>query len=373
MTPLLALCYCINWKKIGIRGTQLKLFSDYLNNREQCVKIGQYRSAGLNSSSYGIPQGSILGPTLFLVYINDLCNLSLQNGVIISYADDTALVFSGKSKDEVYQNAQNGFNVVSNWLNNNILTLNSNKTNYMLFSMRNSNKSTTNLNIYAHKCNTSASAATACACPTLVKTDNTKYLGVTIDSHLNFRKHIDSLCTRVRKLIYIFKHLRNIADFNLIRQVYMALCQSILTYCIDSWGGASKSIILPLERAQRAILKVATFRPFRFPTHQLYRECKVLTVRQLFILHIVRLQHTEIGFSPVPSGKRRKDLVCTNPQTQHAFTNRFYLFQGPYLYNKFNRLLKLYSVSLNRCNRMVIEYLQSLNYSDTEKLLEILQ
>lgn len=136
---------------------------------------------------------------------------------------------------------------------------------------------------------------------------------------------------------------------------------------------ASKSILLPLERAQRAILKVATFRPFRFPTHQLYSECKVLTVRQLFILNIVLLQHTEISFSPVPTGKRRKDLVCTIPQTKHAFTNRFYLFLGPYLYNKLNRLLKVYSVSLNRCNIMVTEYLQSLNYSDTEKLLEVLQ
>lgn len=216
-------------------------------------------------------------------------------------------------------------------------------------------------------------AYSACACPTLQITDHIKYLGVTIDANLNFRKHIELLCTRVRKLIFVFKNLRNIADFTLIRQVYMALCQSILTYCINSWGGALKTILLPLERAQRAILKVASFRPFRYPTHQLYRECKVLTVRQLFILHIVLLQHAEIGFSPVPSCKRRKDLVCTNSRTKHAFTNRFYLFLGPYLYNKLNKLLKIYSVSSNKCTEMLTEYLHTLNYSDTEKMLEVLK
>lgn len=360
-------------EKMGVRGAQLKLFSDYLSDRHQCVKIGQYKSSDQKNSGFGIPQGSILGPTLFLIYINELSSLSLANGVIMSYADDTALVFSGKSIDEVYELAQNGFNIVSNWLHNNLLTLNSDKTKYILFTIRNNNNSNTNLHIYAHNCHMSTSADTACACPTLVKTDHIKYLGVTIDAQLNFRKHIDSLCTRVRKLIFVFKNLRNIADFTLIRQVYMALCQSILAYCISSWGGAPKTILLPLERAQRAILKVASFRPFRFPTHQLYRECKVLTVRQLFILNIVLLQHVELGFKPVPSGKRRKDLVCTNSRTKHAFTNRFYLFLGPYLYNKLNRLLNVYSVNLNKCNIVLTEYLQSLNYSDTEKLLEVLK
>lgn len=355
---------------LGIRGAQLRLFSDYLSNRHQCVKIGQYTSSDLKNSGFGIPQGSILGPTLFLIYINGLCNLPLQNGIIMSYADDTALLFSAKSRVEVYENAQNGFNMVSDWLHNNLLTLNADKTRYILFTMKNTIIPLTNLNIYAHNCRRYAD--TACSCPTLAKADHLKYLGVTIDSNLNFRKHIDLLCTRVRKLIYVFKNLRNIADYKLIKQVYLALCQSILTYCITSWGGAAKTILLPLERAQRAILKVATFRPFRFPTHQLYMACNVLTVRQLFILSIVLHQHTSLPFDSAPSDKRRKDLVCTKSQTKHAFANRFYVFLGPFLYNRLNKVLSLYRVSYKKCSIMLSEYLAILNYTDTEKLLEIL-
>lgn len=356
---------------LGIRGTQLQLLSDYLTDRHQCVKVGQYISAELKNSCYGIPQGSILGPTLFLIFINDLCSLTLRNGTLLSYADDTVLLFSANSRDEVYKNAQAGFNIVSNWLRGNLLTLNADKTKYILFAMRNSKIPINNLNIFAHNCLTHAD--TACTCPTLPKVDDVKYLGITLDTNLNFRKHIDLLCTRVRKLMYIFKKLRNIADFKLIKQVYLALCQSILTYCITSWGGAAKSILLPLERAQRAILKIATFRPFLFPTHQLYVACKVLTVRQLFVLNIVLHQHSELPFDPTPSGKRRKDIVCIKTQTWHAFVNRFYLFLGPYLYNRLNKLLNIYRLRYKECSILLSEYLMNLNYSDTEKLLEILE
>lgn len=172
--------------------------------------------------------------------------------------------------------------------------------------------------------------------------------------------------------MYLFKNLRNIADYKLIKQVYLALCQSVLTYCITSWGGAAKSTLLHLERAQRAVLKVATFRPFTFPTQQLYKACDVLTVRQLFILNIVLQQHTALPFVPVPSDRRRKDLVCRKPQTSHAFAKRFYVFLGPFLYNRLNKLLNFYSVSYIKCSFMLSEYLASLDYADTEKLLEIL-
>lgn len=356
-------------EKLGIRGEQLQLFTDYLRDRQQCVKIGQYTSSEMENSGFGIPQGSILGPTLFLIYINDLCSLVLRNGLILSYADDTALLFSAESQSETYEYAQNGFNVVSNWLHQNLLTLNIDKTKYISFSIRNINPPLTNLDIFAHNCN---SANIACTCPTLVKADHIKYLGVTIDTNLNFRKHIELLCKRVRKLMYIFKNLRHIADYKLIKQVYLALCQSVLTYCITSWGGTAKSILLPLERAQRAILKVATFRPFRFPTHQLYTACKILTVRQLFILQTILYQHSELPFDPVSQTRRRKDLVCFEPQTRHAFAHRFYVFLGPFLYNKVNKILNIYSVNYYKCSTLLSEYLLNLDYADTEKLLEVL-
>jgi hypothetical protein len=79
--------------------------------------------------TYGVPQGSVLGPTLFLTYINELCDLQLSNVKVVSFADDTALIFHGDSWDDVYKDAQFGLNLATFWLKNHGLTLNVNNQN----------------------------------------------------------------------------------------------------------------------------------------------------------------------------------------------------------------------------------------------------
>lgn len=359
---------------VGIRGTQLELLTDYLRDRYQCVKIGENFSVDILNAPFGVPQGSILGVTLFLIYINDLCDLNLQNGMIVSYADDTALLFTGKTRSEATAYAQSGFNTVSNWLFNNVLTLNTQKTKYIHFSIRNNNTyDSTNNTLLAHNNVCRSPADAACTCPTLEAAPCIKYLGIMLDANLNFRNHIDLLCKRVRKLIFIFKTIRGASNFKLLRQVYLSLCQSIISYCITSWGGASKTILLPLERAQRAILKVATFRRFMFPTYELYQSTNVLTVRQLLILHTTLKQHESLPFKPLPPEKRRKDLVCTKIPAKHAFANRFFLFLGPFLYNRLNKTLDIYNLNYKQCNKVITKHLQTLTYSDTENLLIVVK
>lgn len=124
-----------------------------------------------------------------------------------------------------------------------------------------------NLHLTAHTCNISTTGT--CHCTALKRTSSIKYLGVVIDDKLDFQLHIEALTNRTRKLIFIFRNLRHVADIKLIKTVYYALCQSVFTYCITSWGGAAKSHLLKLERAQRAILKVSLFLPFRHPSYDL--------------------------------------------------------------------------------------------------------
>ena len=105
-------------ERLGLRGTPLNLLTDYLTNRYQRVRVDNFVSEDLLGDR-GIPQGSILGSTLFLTYVNDLCDLQLKNGKIIAFADDTALLFSVNSWDKVYESAQSELNSVSLWLTKN--------------------------------------------------------------------------------------------------------------------------------------------------------------------------------------------------------------------------------------------------------------
>lgn len=363
---------CIKLEKLGIRGNQLKLFQSYLSNRTQCTRVGELTSSEI-PVLYGVPQGSILGPTLFLVYINDMCDLVLKGGKIVAFADDTALIFRSTTWQETYEAAQLGFNQVTQWLTSNKLTLNINKTTLMKFKIRNSTSINHNYKIAVHS---QEVCSDVCNCPSLTQTSVTRYLGILLDDHMSFQQHIESLCGRVRKLMYVFKHLRHVADPNVMKMVYYALCQSILEYCISAWGGASKSHLIHLERAQRAVLKVCTFQAYRFPTKRLYEYCEVLTVRQIFILKILLKQHTNKSHterSPLnllaQVRTNRKHRIPLRSTCTTSFGHRFYFFLGRFLYNKINNLLVFHNKTKHESKKLLTSYLLTLSYEDTEAIL----
>lgn len=151
-------------ENIGIRGTPNNLFRDYLQNRKQRVKVGPYYSND-EEINYGVPQGSVLGPTLFLIYVNELCNSQLNHGKIFSYADDTALIFHSHTWEDVKLIAEEGLSKMSNWLKDNLLTLNTNQTNYLTFSITNQTQPPIDLSLKVHKCNDNLS--NNCMCDTI--------------------------------------------------------------------------------------------------------------------------------------------------------------------------------------------------------------
>lgn len=354
-------------ERIGVRDIQLKLIKDYLTNRTQRVRVGNYTSDDYRMT-FGVPQGSVLGPTLFLIYINDLCNMKLENGHVISYADDTAVVFEGATWEEAHSTAEAGMRKVSMWLNTNLLTLNTSKTNYMCFSINNRTQPL-HSNIKIHNCN---NLQDNCLCPSIEKVTSTKYLGVIIDHKLSWHNHIEVATNRVRKLIWIFKKLRNVATCKLLNQVYFGLAQSILAYCIPVWGGATKGKLLELERSQRSLLKIMYNKPYRYPTKQLYLECKLLSVRKLYILNLLLERHKTVTIDSSFKNKRRQKAISESI-VKSNFATRQYNRQSELVYNKVNKTLNIFRLNLYNLKNKVTNWLNSLDYKEVENLLTILQ
>ena len=207
---------------LGIRGNAHKLLKSYLTNREQRVKINSKKST-FKTINIGVPQGTILGPLLFIIYINDILQ-TLPDNSIISYADDTAVIVNGKNWTEVETKMNNYLHKLANWLALIKLSLNTDKTVYLEFG-NNCNSTPKNMNISIHN-------------KQIQRVDNTKYLGVIFDSNMKWDVHISNIYNRTKYLMFTFYKLSKIMPINNMKMLYYALFHSRISYGIIAWGGA---------------------------------------------------------------------------------------------------------------------------------------
>lgn len=354
-------------QNIGVRGVALDWFSDYLSNRSQRVRV-EDKMSNLASCTFGVPQGSVLGPTLFLVYINDLCKMQLHNGELLMFADDTALIFQGSNWEQVRGCAELGLSKVTSWLEKSLLSLNTSKTKYMCFSINNFAKpdDSFTLPIHTYPCNIKSEASLDCDCPILKRTNTMKYLGVLIDEHLNWEPHLSLTSGRIRKLIFVFKNLRNVANVQLLIKIYKALCESILCYCICVWGGAAQAHFLQLERAQKAVLKVLMSLPMRHPTSLLYDKTKTLSVRKLYIYQLTRRFHRTSATTTLTGRRLQRYIV---PFCKTSFAQRSFYFLGPKVYNILQNKINLKLYNNYQIKRPLNNYIFQLSQHDTDRLL----
>jgi hypothetical protein len=171
---------------LGIRGIAWDWFKSYLANRRQCVRFGALISDPV-PISFGEPQGSILGPTLFLIYLNDMISLPIRQAEIICYAD-TVLLCRDVSWEQCFAAAESGLSVIGKWLADNLLSLNIYKTSYICFHKTASSAPSSRPDLKL-VCNSSG-------CDMVGNCTTVKYLGITLDEKLNFKKHIEVVSER---------------------------------------------------------------------------------------------------------------------------------------------------------------------------------
>ena len=205
----------------GIRGNALQWFNSYLANRYQYVKYNNTPS-DMTKMTCGVPQGSILGPLLFLLYINDIASVSNIISSIL-FADYTTLFCSSKHLQELTAIVNNELGNIMQWLNANKLSVNIDKTNSMLFRPKGKNEICPSIPI----CGTN-----------IIVVDSAKFLGIVIDNRLNWVEHVKCISRKIAKGIGIIIKARKSFESETLLNLYNALIFPYISYGIQVWGTA---------------------------------------------------------------------------------------------------------------------------------------
>lgn len=222
---------------VGIRGVALNLIISYLSDRTQKVRIGDVTSYEENIS-LGVPQGTVLGPMLFLIYINDIFERCPN---IFAFADDT-LVLSVEKTWLMAENRMNEYlNNLNEWFKVNKLTLNKEKTEYLTFGCY-VDSVPQSLKIHIENC-------------LIKRKDNIKYLGLIVDFNLKWDLHIKHITGRCRYFLYIVNKLKHL-PYKVLFTIYYAYVYSILNYALVIWGGAYATELFPIDKLQKKFIKI---------------------------------------------------------------------------------------------------------------------
>lgn len=304
-----------------MRGTALGLCTDYLTDREQQTRVENVLSEP-RKINIGVPQGTVLGPIFFNIYIRSLTDQGIM-AKIISYADDTVIIFCGDAWEEVRSRAENGLKKVKTWLDIHKLSLNLQKTNYVAFTKIDRNRpdfTYLEIDTFEEK---------------IKEVPYVKYLGIYVDSNLKWTKHVEYITKKLKTLIYRFYILRNIISKALITSLYQGLVESLLRYGIVAWGAMYNNALNPLQVIQNKILKIIYKKDYLYPTHLLYN-CKINNLRMLFFHSVVCFVHKDrdkgiVSHTYLTRNNTNSMLVI--PDCHSEFYKRSVNYLGPKAYN----------------------------------------
>lgn len=262
----------------GVRGKALDWIASFLRDRKQCTEITKLDGSGhailkktyrstFKTNDVGVPQGSVLGPLLFLLYVNDLPDSTCHG--CIQFADDTTLLIKSNNINSFEYDTNNAFKDIIKWMNVNNLSNNINKTKIMQFSSYNSNSKTILLSYNNEVVN---------------EVDTVNFLGIMIDKNLNWKAHIDSVCNRLNRFVFALRRLRQTISTEAALIAYHGYVSSVLRYGLILWGNS-----VDVEKAfkvQKKSIRAVCNAKFDDSCKPLFRKMNILPLPCLYIRDI---------------------------------------------------------------------------------------
>ena len=267
----------------GFRGVILNWFRSYLHNRKQHVFVNTQEGSAQSSCTnvnLGVPQGSILGPLLYILYVNDFVPNFDEYHVTCYAHDDTNFIVNGNDLNVLSTNASNVLEKCNSWFSEQQLHMNENKTALILFQNCHALESISlNLN----------------ETDTITSENYTKFLGLYVDAQLNWKIHIDKLCNKLSRSLFALRVLKDKLDFSTLRLVYHALFQSHLSYGIMLWGNSSQQNTARVQRQQKKAIRIMARLGHNESCKPYFKQLGLMTVIGLYIYEILTFVRSNLN------------------------------------------------------------------------------
>lgn len=293
----------------GICDSQINLFRSYFEGRKQSVCVrGEW--SPVTEITCGVPQGSILGPLLFIIFINDLpANI---NSLSYMYADDTALLSIHSNINELKSLASSSIKDASEWFNSNHFLLNNKKTQSVIFTLK--------------------------KVPEDIASDPkpVKYLGMMLDNKLSWSPHVDMVTKKISRVVFLLQRLLNFVPLKYVISSYFAFFQSVIRYGLVFYGLSSKTNDILL--IQKKIVRIISKSPWKSHCRPLFRDLNILTVHNLFIfdttLYILKNLDSFKLRENIHPHYTRSQLKIDVPYCRLRKTQSSHIISGIKFYNK---------------------------------------
>ena len=317
----------------GIRGHANNFFKSYLSERQQYTVVNGI-SSSMKKVTCGVPQGSVLGPLFFSLYINDMYRAVGPENIRL-FADDTALFMSHSDLHTLVETIKLKVNELCKWCRYNKLIINAEKTNFVLFHTINKPIPNDFTEIKTEYMD-------------IQRVDTFQYLGVTLDETLNWNEHVDKLCKSLLKYFGIFNQIKHKVTTKIARQIYHAFIYSRIKFGIEVYGNCSETNLNRIQTIQNQLLKLILKLDRRTPTNTLHKNMRIVKVSHiahssvLGFVNDVRIGRCPEIFLDYYTLKRNAYDLRTKgqlkvPQTRLVLGDKSVKIKGALLWNRMDK------------------------------------